>query len=1437
MYLDESNTADNNPVKGFFWLNYGETLWPRDENAFMSKVRIRGEYTEIAGTGPRGYDRVYGTQNTMYKKSGTRTEDTALNSQGYVLAGTLNKSNALAFDPMRSDSTDSFPGTPIAKNLGELNSSTDISLTSSSPRPALSLIETNCVSISGTYSDYSERLVEQMSGKTRWYNSYDDYAENIRGLMKETSIIPEFRISEHMDYYISEQGGNFRAENKSFLTLLGAEYSSSAASPSDLNFDVNFEKTYIDSDKFDHLKKITDDHLEHSTPSHITLTATGIKKLLPYNGFYPDTRTVQMGNLLSQSLAGNIVGYKFDETRPEAIRTLTPDQGWHTFLKTFQSPGVLYNSIQGGVAMDYPIYTSSVPTASTAVLNPLKVVPLERSPDMRVSFESLYNFNEYLPKNTDFFLATSIPGEENPTFFPEANKYYSRWNGKKKPNFELASHNFLASTVDFFLSNGELNSFVSSPEIQFASVEKDKKYYMDVVLRDEMGMSRNVEYSGRTTAFPASQIVTENLEISASDRWGASNAVCPSPAGGAYVLATANLAPHAGYDKVGKASLTYTDDDGNIADLDENGILTGSGPEHWPGTHETRYGQSCAMASGSDGLIFAIGEPRSTIPAPAPDPTTDGRDQGRVYFYRYDDSLIPKLQLIYTAHPGGDGQMVHYGSAVAVSSGSTSGISFYSMPTCDIASPAQELSVQYHEYAGGSTINFVSASTISDFSGTYSSTSILAATTSSAGDIIVCRQLAPGYAPNEQKTYKILNNNHGVLFTNTILPVETSTQIQDLDVCQFHNDSTGIGTFLFQAAILRGHTLGSSPWTGSVNIDLHTVTPATIYASATGSVSLDVPLGYESSSYGRSVSIETLVDSVGTHTVLAAIGNVANLAEDQKMFISSVDLNLAGDIDSSNLLYEISPSLTQDIQEWPWGIDMKIGDSGEASDLFVVAGAPSYDADGLSVLTSAGYSQLIYAASRETNYKIHGSLFGMPIDGLYDPAYCAYTPPGFYGESIARMAFSSSTAGDIPLDELLADTRVENISLLDRERVRTLSGESAVLTPEQLEAKSTISSSVSLFGKSIEKKIQFSISEDGETTTADRATEGTSETVRWAISTKFECPVLDNSSSLYRSNYSSHVSSFEDEPEWGFDGAGSWEPPRNVWTSYGSVLPPDKGYEFELRESYPKNTFNTLQTGSLVELCGFTAGTKKVGTPADQKEISEAIMIVPYLDRKIPYKTIEIENGKHFIKASKTEVKKQKKNIEDKGYAISEDTIETSISKTINSMKKFVVPPQYDYIKYNDITPFVSYFLEFDHTLSQKDLLDIWQGVTPTIAISPETDEVRISHNFDKHNFFYNLDFPSDIKFMVFKVKQKAKWNYYDITKDSSDDNRFRFDFQGDGQTEVVPDYNYNWPYDFCTLVERAKVDVNVIFRQGGAALQDGLSTAAKDILCKDETE
>ena len=119
--------------------------------------------------------------------------------------------------------------------------------------------------------------------------------------------------------------------------------------------------------------------------------------------------------------------------------------------------------------------------------------------------------------------------------------------------------------------------------------------------------------------------------------------------------------------------------------------------------------------------------------------------------------------------------------------------------------------------------------------------------------------------------------------------------------------------------------------------------------------------------------------------------------------------------------------------------------------------------------------------------------------------------------------------------------------------------------------------------------------------------------------------------------------------------------------------------------------------------------------------------------------------------------------------------------------------------------------MEFEHELDRQDLADIWQGVMPKISVTAEKDTSTVEHQIAPWEFFGGKKLPEGIKWMVFKVKKKAEINYFKATADSSDDDRFRFNFRNN--KKAIPDYSYNWPYDFFSLVELAQIEVENEFK------------------------
>ena len=1385
LYLEKSVTDPNNPVKQFYSLNYGETVFPQSKNTYMSKVRVRGNYTEVAGSGSRGYDRLYGTQNTFYSATTKRTSG-AKNSQGF-------SDSSLAFDPMRTDGSDSFPmsGLSSTLNVGEVNFNSAASLTSKvSARPSLDYSEANSILVGTTNSDYTERLVEQMSGKKRWYDSYSDYEENIRGLLKDASILPEFRVSEHMDYYVDTSAGNFRAENKKFLTLLGAEYSSSADSRTSNTFDVNFEDTYLDTENIKNLEKIRQDHIGYASPKKLTIKASGIKKLLHYNGFYPDTRTVQLGNLLSQSLADNISGYLFDPASPskaEAFLSSSSTHGYAAVLKTLASPGILYNSTKAGLAVDYPIY-SSTPDLKTYDFNPTNqaVISSSSQPTKRLPFETLVNFNENLPKDEKIFLVATSPSGST---LSGSKNYYAKWNGIKKPNFEIAAHNYLAESVNFFLEGGQLNTFTSKPQLQFAEVEANKNYYMDVVLRDEAKMNRFVEYTNMSASFPTYEVVDQQLGLStlSGSELATSTAVAASGAYGAYVLfgvPTENKAVLAHIDQSGFARDISVDSDGNP-------ILTGSL------NSDARYGESVAMISGSDGNVhFVIGAPKEERAT---------NFTGSVSHYYASTTPSSSVITYDTSLFGGTAGTSNFGSSVDIAPG-IDGRVFYTGcgqiagGNVSVRLGAWNPITLTSSFAGISVPDMSSSAGINRVAIASGSTDLYVGLTSthvsgaaSSGlTVLNCPLTSFTFA---ESAHEDLGSEDAMCISATS-PAEfagPNTSTYD-DNCFFtvglsdDNYAAEMKIFRHNPAVTTAYRLYSTAQVNSFNAGY-----STGFGAFNGSVIYD----------GSSYTYDLAVAAPFRASEDIPYGAQTETGQPKQVALMRFELpNLSTSTGNATMTsVEYLDPKPGEFAETPFSFGQGVSIDQNSGNPVIACGQPLYN-------NSAGNVQLLYRAPRRNRYSQNGKLFGVPTEGQFDPAYCAYTPPGFYGESVATIAFSSSIGGEVSLDEIIRTARVTETQTAKEGSTSVLGGESTPLNAAQQDVKMNVGSSVTLFAKSEQPDLQFEIGEDGEAVRVDRATTGGANNIRWAISTKYETPVIDVSSSAYEENYTSHVAGLENSTAWMSASLGGegYSLPRSSWTSYGQQTTPEKGYYFDVRES----TSKTSADGSLIDLCGFTPGTKKVGSVADNKVITEAIMVIPYTDRAISRKTTEIEEGKHFFRGNRAELKRQNKSLDNNGYAVSEEIPETSIAEMINGMKDYVIPPQYNFMQYKDIKPFAAYFLEFTHTLSQRDLIDIWQGVTPSIALSPETEDVEISHNFDKHNLFHNIDIPADMKFMVFKVKKKANWNYYTITADSTDDDRFKFDFQGDGQVEVVPDYNYNWPYDFFTLVERAKVDVTV---------------------------
>jgi hypothetical protein len=179
------------------------------------------------------------------------------------------------------------------------------------------------------------------------YEKYTTYADQLRAAAKDYSIIPEYRVSPLMDTYLNQEGGNFLSTAVEF-DLTGAAYPNSSVE--------GFYRTYSNSDFLKYFKYVDEDLNDQRSgdlkirKDKISLNCEAFVKFLPYKGFYPAERTLELATILSRSFGPQLtynpnatVGYTYyNYTKQHAA--------YRIFLEPLMSPGILYNSIKSGIA-------------------------------------------------------------------------------------------------------------------------------------------------------------------------------------------------------------------------------------------------------------------------------------------------------------------------------------------------------------------------------------------------------------------------------------------------------------------------------------------------------------------------------------------------------------------------------------------------------------------------------------------------------------------------------------------------------------------------------------------------------------------------------------------------------------------------------------------------------------------------------------------------------------------------------------------------------------------------------------------------------------------------------------------------------------------------------------------------------------------------------
>lgn len=432
-------------------------------------------------------------------------------------------------------------------------------------------------------------------------------------------------------------------------------------------------------------------------------------------------------------------------------------------------------------------------------------------------------------------------------------------------------------------------------------------------------------------------------------------------------------------------------------------------------------------------------------------------------------------------------------------------------------------------------------------------------------------------------------------------------------------------------------------------------------------------------------------------------------------------------------------------------------------------------------------------------------LFISPSQGFNYP----FTPPYYHGQAWADVVFQPTENRKYTIDEILASSSV-TYHRFDKDPYLvngpTISSEQGPQSLSKVNDNAMhLNASLNIFNKGIlQSEVEEQVIENLQNVNIQIDDQSRS---RWIIQPKFETPILNFSDYIDANGHTSNVSLPNN--------ASSASVPIGMWHQYGRVPSESEGIYLQVTDipkSWVTNKLNKTYgdatgpsqsgTGSLADLCGFSTTPVKLGRVAEAKRVSECVVAVPFY---------EMKGVKKFIKLDGEKVTK----------AINGNSAEVddSIVDMIDKMKRFVFPPSMDFVHYPDeIDAIAMYIFEFSSQLSQQDLTDIWQNVLPDIGRTHEEEEVTISHSLtgvlqEKPIKLSNLK--SDIRWMVFKVKQRADSRYYDKVFSKQGDKRYslkeslKSGILSD-PAGAISNIQYNWPYDFFSLVELVKIDTKV---------------------------
>jgi len=320
-----------NTLPNSFDLTVSQSCWLLDaQSNFLTRTSVpgitaSGEYTQLIGNGSSGELQ----NNYFHIVSGSAARTAGANAvRSLAASGLYSRKHVLSspqsvVSPAGIDipATGSIPIRDIFENTIDVFGGEAVWEADS---------QAGIVVKSGSISTFESHSSEP------WFDEYADFKQELKLMAKDYSVIPEFRISEHVEKY--EKYGLFNRNDFGTFTIPGTTLSSSQS---------NFYKDYSNSEFMSAFLKIKNDSLLNA--AQIKLVCSGVIRFNPYKGFYPAQRTLDLITQFSSSY-----GKSFSSKKGNQIVQFS-DGHLRPLMQTLYSPGLLYNSIKSGIAVNYPI--------------------------------------------------------------------------------------------------------------------------------------------------------------------------------------------------------------------------------------------------------------------------------------------------------------------------------------------------------------------------------------------------------------------------------------------------------------------------------------------------------------------------------------------------------------------------------------------------------------------------------------------------------------------------------------------------------------------------------------------------------------------------------------------------------------------------------------------------------------------------------------------------------------------------------------------------------------------------------------------------------------------------------------------------------------------------------------------------------------------------